>query len=178
MDCPAERARHGWRASDLQARAGKAERSKPDTAAIRRPENQTGCPDQRYSHIYMTNPLKGITDIKRIIRATAYSFAGFKAAIVGEAAFRQELALFVILAPLGAWLGQTGIERALLIGSLMVVLIVELLNSAVEAVVNRISTERHELSGIAKDLGSAAVFVALALVVVVWALLLVPRLFT
>ena len=126
----------------------------------------------------MTNPLKDITDIKRIIRATAYSFAGFKAAIVGEAAFRQELALFVILAPLGAWLGQTGIERALLIGSLMVVLIVELLNSAVEAVVNRISTERHELSGIAKDLGSAAVFVALALVGVVWALLLVPRLFT
>jgi diacylglycerol kinase (ATP) len=126
----------------------------------------------------IVNPIRGITDIKRIIRATAYSFAGLKAAIVGEAAFRQELALFVIFAPLGAWLGQTGVERALLIGSLMVVLIVELLNSALEAVVNRIGTERHELSGIAKDLGSAAVFVALALVVVVWALLLVPRFFT
>ncbi len=149
-----------------------------------------GCPyprlDRRGEHrtnnvsseFVIMNPFKNITDIKRIIRATAYSFAGFKAAIVGEAAFRQELALFVILAPLGAWLGQTGVERALLIGSLLVVLIVELLNSAVEAVVNRISTERHELSGIAKDLGSAAVFVALALVVVVWALLLVPRFFT
>ncbi|GEM_PF-175637 len=130
------------------------------------------------SEFLIMNPFKSITDIKRIIRATAYSFAGLKAAIVGEAAFRQELALFVIFAPLGAWLGQTGVERALLIGSLMVVLIVELLNSAVEAVVNRVSTERDELSGVAKDLGSAAVFVALTLVVVVWALLLVPRLFT
>lgn len=126
----------------------------------------------------IVNLFKGVTDIKRIIRATAYSLVGLKAAIVGEAAFRQELLLFVVLAPLGAWLGQTGVERALLIGSLMVVLIVELLNSALEAVVNRIGTERHQLSGIAKDLGSAAVFVALALAVVVWALLLVPRLFT
>ena len=86
-----------------------------------------------------------------------------------------ELALFVVLAPLGIWLGQSGVERALLVGSLMLVLIVELLNSAVEALVDRIGSERHELSGVAKDLGSAAVFVALVLVVVVWSLVLIPR---
>lgn len=83
--------------------------------------------------------------------------------------------MFVVLAPLGIWLGQTGVERTLLVGSLMLVLIVELLNSAVEALVDRIGTERHELSGAAKDLGSAAVFVALMLVVVVWSLILIPR---
>lgn len=83
--------------------------------------------------------------------------------------------MFVVLAPLGIWLGQSGVERALLVGSLMLVLIVELLNSAVETLVDRIGSERHELSGIAKDLGSAAVFVALVLVVVVWSLLLIPR---
>ena len=83
--------------------------------------------------------------------------------------------MFVVLAPLGVWLGQSGVERALLVGSLMLVLIVELLNSAVEALVDRIGSERHELSGVAKDLGSAAVFVALVLVVVVWSLVLIPR---
>lgn len=83
--------------------------------------------------------------------------------------------MFVVLAPLGIWLGQSGVERALLVGSLMLVLIVELLNSAVEALVDRIGSERHELSGVAKDLGSAAVFVALVLVVVVWSLVLIPR---
>lgn len=83
--------------------------------------------------------------------------------------------MFVVLAPLGIWLGQSGVERTLLVGSLMLVLIVELLNSAVEALVDRIGSERHELSGVAKDLGSAAVFVALVLVVVVWSLVLIPR---
>ncbi|MEE8513049.1 MAG: diacylglycerol kinase, partial [Acidiferrobacterales bacterium] len=108
-------------------------------------------------------------------RATGNSFAGLKAAASRETAFCQELALFVVLAPLGIWLGQSGVERALLVGSLMLVLIVELLNSAVEALVDRIGSERHELSGVAKDLGSAAVFVALVLVVVVWSLVLIPR---
>ncbi len=121
----------------------------------------------------MAGLFKGITDIGRIISATGYSLAGLKAALVREAAFRQELALFIVLAPLGFWLGQTGVERALLVGSLIFVLVVELLNSAIEALVNRIGPERHELSGIAKDLGSAAVFVSMVLVVVVWALVLV-----
>ncbi len=124
----------------------------------------------------MAGPLKGIGDIARVIRAAGYSFAGLKAALSRETAFRQELALFVILAPLGVWLGRTGVERALLVGSLIVVLITELLNSAVETLVNRIGTERHELSGVAKDMGSAAVFVAMVLVVVVWLLILGPRL--
>jgi diacylglycerol kinase (ATP) len=125
----------------------------------------------------MGGRLRGIVDLGRIVRATRYSFSGFKAAIAREAAFRQELALFVVLAPIGLWCGRTAVERVLLVGSLLVVLIVELLNSAIEALVNRIGTAPHELSAIAKDMGSAAVFVALALVVIVWALILVPRVF-
>lgn len=108
----------------------------------------------------------------RIINAARYSLLGLRAAFVHEAAFRQELALCVILVPLGYWLGHSGVERALLIGSVLLVLIVELLNSAVEAVVDRIGAERHDLSGRAKDIGSAAVFVALLNVAVVWGLVL------
>ena len=88
---------------------------------------------------------------------------------------RQELALFVVLAPLGLWLGRNGVERALLFGSLLLVLVVELLNSAIEAAINRIGAERNELSGLAKDLGSAAVFVALLIVISVWTLVLADR---
>jgi diacylglycerol kinase (ATP) len=101
--------------------------------------------------------MPSLLNIGRVVRAAGYSLLGLKAALKNEAAFRQELVLFVVLAPLGTWLGRDGIERAMLIGSLMLVLIVELLNSAVEALVNRIGTERHELSGMAKDMGSAAV---------------------
>ncbi len=118
----------------------------------------------------------GITDLARVWRAAAYSFAGLRAAVREEAAFRQELALFIVLAPLGLWLGQSGLERALLVGSLMLVLITELLNSALEAVVNRVGSEPHPLSGMAKDMGSAAVFLAMMLVVIVWGLILGPRL--
>ena len=116
--------------------------------------------------------MKGLFDLGRVWRAAGYSAAGFRAALKNETAFRQELALFVVLAPLGFWLGRDGVERSLLIGSLMLVLLVELLNSAIEAVVNRVGRDLHELSGQAKDLGSAAVFLALFLVVVVWALVL------
>ena len=115
----------------------------------------------------------GNTGIRRVIRATGYSWAGLRAAYQNEAAFRQEVALCALLIPLGLWLGEDGIARALLVGSLLLVLIVELLNSAVEAVVDRIGAEQHELSGRAKDIGSAAVFVALLNVVVVWALVLI-----
>jgi diacylglycerol kinase (ATP) len=120
-------------------------------------------------------PQKGLFDLRRIVRAAGYSAAGFKAALKNEAAFRQELALFVILAPLGFWLGRDAVERSLLVGSLLLVLVVELLNSAIEAAVNRIGREPHDLSGRAKDLGSAAVFVSLLLVVLVWALILGGR---
>lgn len=115
----------------------------------------------------------GNTGFTRIIKAAGYSWAGLKAAFKHEAAFRQELALCLVMIPLGVWLGQTGIERALLIGSLLLVLIVELINSAIEAVVDRFGGEQHELSGRAKDIGSAAVFIALLNVVVIWALVLI-----
>lgn len=116
----------------------------------------------------------GNTGLRRIIKATGYSWAGLRAAFKHEAAFRQELGLCLVLIPLGAWLGQTGVERALLIGSLLLVLIVELLNSALEAVVDRFGGDQHELSGRAKDIGSAAVFIALLAVIVAWGLVLLP----
>ena len=118
------------------------------------------------------SPPNGLFDLRRVWRAAGYSAAGLAAALRNETAFRQELALFVVLAPLGVWLGHDGVERALLVGSLVLVLIVELLNSAIEAAVNRVGREPHELSGRAKDLGSAAVFVSLLLVVSVWVLVL------
>lgn len=122
----------------------------------------------------MVSP-NGLFDLRRVWRAACYSVSGLKAAIENEAAFRQELALFFVLAPLGLWLGRDGVERSLLVGSLVLVLIVELLNSAVEAVVDRIGKEPHALSGRAKDMGSAAVFVSLVLVVIVWTLILADR---
>lgn len=108
------------------------------------------------------------TGIMRAIRATRFSAQGFVHAWRHESAFRQELTVAVILTPLAFWLGQTTYERVLLIGCLLVVLIVELLNSAVEAAIDRVGEEHHELSGRAKDLGSAAVFVSLTLVLLVW----------
>lgn len=117
----------------------------------------------------------GNTGLTRIIKAAGYSWLGLKAAFKHEAAFRQELALCVFLIPAGFWLGETGIERALLVGSLLLVLIIELINSSIEAVVDRFGGEQHELSGRAKDIGSAAVLIALLNVIVVWALILIPN---
>jgi diacylglycerol kinase (ATP) len=110
--------------------------------------------------------------LARLVNATRWSLAGFRSALRHEEAFRQELALLVLLAPIGLWLGDTGVERALLVGSLLVVLITELLNTAVEAVVDRISPEAHALSKRAKDVGSAAVFLSLVCVAVTWGLIL------
>jgi diacylglycerol kinase (ATP) len=115
------------------------------------------------------------TGLRRIVKATGYSLAGLKAAWRHEAAFRQEAMLMVLLVPAGVWLGRSGTERAVLIGSAMVVVITELLNSAVEAVVDRTGLDHHPLSGRAKDLGSAAVFVSLANVVLVWSLIAFAR---
>jgi len=112
------------------------------------------------------------TGMRRIINAYGYSIAGFKACYQHEAAFRQELFALVLLLPLGLYLGQTGVERALLIGSLLLVPLFELVNSAIEAVVDRFGGEQHELSGRAKDIGSAGVFLAITLAVVVWGLVL------
>ena len=120
-----------------------------------------------------TNKPKNNRGLRRLINAARWSMKGFRSTFKNEEAFRQELLLLPILAPLGYWLGSTGVERVLLIGSLLIVLIVELLNSAVESVVDRIGSEQHKLSGRAKDQGSAAVFLALLLVVLTWALVLV-----
>ena len=114
---------------------------------------------------------KGATGLRRLVNAARYSLAGFRAAL-SEAAFRQELVLALVLIPLGLHLGTSGLERALLVGSVLLVLIVELLNSAVEAAVDRISTQLHDLSRRAKDLGSAAVMLSLANLAVVWLLVL------
>jgi diacylglycerol kinase (ATP) len=115
---------------------------------------------------------KSGTGIGRIFNAFGWSMSGLKAAFTNEAAFRQELLLCLILAPLGLYLGKTGLEKALLLGSLMLVLIVELLNSAVETVVDRIGKDQHDLSGRAKDMGSAAVFLSLLNVLLVWLLII------
>ncbi len=117
----------------------------------------------------MGNP--GNTGLRRIVNATFFSFAGFRTAWREEAAFRQELLLCLVLVPTGVWLGRTAVERALLIGSCLIVLIVELLNTGIENVVDRVGQEPHRLSGQAKDLGSAAVFTSLALTLLVWGLI-------
>lgn len=114
----------------------------------------------------------GNTGLKRIIKATGYSWNGLKDTFKHESAFRQELALCVVLVPLALWLGQSGLERAVLIGALMLVLIVEVLNSGIEAAIDRFGEERHALSARAKDMGSAAVFLSLLNVVLVWGLVL------
>ena len=118
----------------------------------------------------MTKP--GQTGVKRIIDAAGYSFKGFLAAFKYEAAFRQEVFLVIVLTPVAFWLGKTNVERAVLVGCLLLVVIVELLNSAIEAIVDRIGSEHHELSGRAKDIGSAAVFASLFNMVVVWLIIL------
>ncbi|NGZ28331.1 MAG: diacylglycerol kinase [Magnetococcales bacterium] len=111
------------------------------------------------------------TGIRHFIKATGWSMSGLQQGF-REAAFRQELLAFMVLVPLAFWLGRSGVERALLIGSLFPVLVAELLNTAIEAAIDRIGPEHHPLSGRAKDLGSAAVFIALLGVAVVWGLVL------
>ena len=108
------------------------------------------------------------TGVTRIINATGYSMKGLKSAWINEAAFRQELMLILLLMPLAFWIGDTLDQILLLICISWLVVIVEVLTSVVEAVVDRIGSEHHELSGRAKDLGSAAVFIALALNALVW----------
>jgi diacylglycerol kinase (ATP) len=108
------------------------------------------------------------TGLTRILNAFGYSFRGFVGAWQEEEAFRQEVLFALVAVPLGLWLGDNGIERALLVGPVILILIVELLNSAVEAAIDRIGEERHELSGLAKDLGSAAVFASFVLLGVNW----------
>ncbi|MDY0074204.1 MAG: diacylglycerol kinase [Thauera sp.] len=120
----------------------------------------------------MESPFKGRSGWLRLWNALQYSRAGLRASWQNEAAFRQEVCLALVLIPLALWWGGSGIERALLVASVVLVLIVELINSALEAVVDRISLEQHPLAGRAKDIGSAAVLLALLNAVLVWALVL------
>lgn len=113
-----------------------------------------------------------LSGLRRLLLAFVNSWKGFKGAFRFEAAFRQEVALAVVLLPLGVWLGKSGIEKALLLSSVVLVLIVELLNTGIETVVDRIGLERHELSGLAKDVGSTAVLLSFALLAIVWGFVL------
>nr|WP_267472993.1 diacylglycerol kinase [Stenotrophomonas rhizophila] len=114
---------------------------------------------------------------RRILMAAVWSWQGLRAAWLHESSFRLEVYLLVVLAPLALWLGQSPVERALMIGSLLLVLAMELANSAIEAVIERYGSEFHELAGRAKDMGSAAVFVLMVNVLVCWGLVLLPQLF-
>jgi diacylglycerol kinase (ATP) len=114
----------------------------------------------------------GNTGFTRIIKASQYSWQGLRAAYKHEAAFRQEFWASLILITLGFWLGQNGVEKALLIGTVLLLPLVEILNSSIEAIVDRIGEEHHELAGRAKDMGSAAVAIAIVLLIVVWILVL------
>ena len=126
----------------------------------------------------MNNPHKGRTGLSRIVHATGYSAQGIGAAVRHESAFRQELLLAVVMLPAALWLGRSWVEGVLLAGTVLLVLIVELLNSGIEAVVDRVSYEHHELSKRAKDYGSAAVLLSLLLCGCTWGTLLWQRLFT
>jgi diacylglycerol kinase (ATP) len=123
----------------------------------------------------MESPFKGKTGLVRLWNALHYSLDGYKAAFRHEDAFRQEVLMAVVLIPLGIYLGKTGVERALLVASVLLVMMVELLNSAVEATVDRISLENHALAKRAKDIGSAAVLTSLTSLVAVWGFTLFSR---
>ena len=121
-----------------------------------------------------SSPFKGKTGIKRILNATSYSIAGFKAAFSNEEAFRQIVWINIILIPISFFVDVSRVEQALMIGVCLLAIIIELLNSAIEAVVDRISLDQHPQSKNAKDMGSAAQFVGLSIIVVVWLLILIP----
>lgn len=120
----------------------------------------------------MESPYKGKTGLRRLWNAFGYSLAGFRAAYKHEDAFRQEIFLAVVLIPLALWLPSTHIGKAMMIGSVLLVIMVELLNSAIEATVDRISLDNHDLAKRAKDIGSSAVLVSLLNLVIVWGLAL------
>ncbi len=111
--------------------------------------------------------------VPRLIAAARYSLHGLRSAFASEEAFRLEVLVFVIFAPVALWLGETAVEKALLIASLLLLLIVELLNTAIEALVDRVGTEYHDLSRQAKDIGSAAVMLTMILVALFWGMLLI-----
>jgi diacylglycerol kinase (ATP) len=123
----------------------------------------------------MENPHKGRTGLDRVVRATGYSIEGLRAAYTGESAFRQEFWTAVVLVPAAWWVGRTWVEMALLIGSVVLMLVVELLNSSIEAAVDRVSLEMHPYAKRAKDIASAAVFLSVIGCAALWAAALWQR---
>lgn len=117
----------------------------------------------------------GNTGVTRWVKALGFTWLGLKATYKHEEAFRQEVLLLIVSTPLALWLGDTGIEKALMIGSVLLLMVIELLNSAIEAVVDRFGGEIHELSGRAKDMGSAAVFIGMIITVLVWGMILLDK---
>ncbi len=115
--------------------------------------------------------------IQRIINAFKYTFAGLKSAWIHEEAFRQEIVILIFVIPLGMWIGASSTQRAILIGFYLIIPLTELLNSSIEATVDRIGEEHHALSGRAKDLGSAAVFLSICTAVIIWGLIAWERFF-
>lgn len=143
---------------------------------MQRPDNQQPLAENTTAaskHLSDTSPFKGKTGLRRLMNAMGYSLQGFQAAFKHEDAFRQEVFLAIVMIPLGVYLGETPAEQALMIASVLLVLIVELINSAIEAAVDHTSLARHPLAKQAKDIGSAAVFIALVIVAVVWGLILI-----
>lgn len=120
----------------------------------------------------MESPYKGKTGLRRLVNAFGYSMAGLRAAYKNEDAFRQEVLMAIVLIPLAFYLEGAAVERVLMVGSVLLVIIVELLNSSIEATVDRISLENHDLAKRAKDIGSAAVLVSLLNLAIVWGLVL------
>ena len=123
----------------------------------------------------MSNPFKGRKGLDRLIRATGYSISGLKAAYLGESAFRQETWLAAVLVPAAFFVGRSWLEIAILVASVLLVMIVELLNSAIESAIDRISFELHDLSKRAKDIASAAVLLSLVLLLVTWGCVIAGR---
>lgn len=120
------------------------------------------------------SPYKGTSGLQRILNATGYSLAGFKAAFQNEAAFRQIILINSMLIPLSFFMPVSRVEQVVMIVVCLLAIIVELINSAIEAVVDRVSIEQHPLSKNAKDMGSAAQFVALAIIALTWGACLIP----
>jgi diacylglycerol kinase (ATP) len=144
-----------------------------------KPPEATGpsAPAARVVEELTESPFKGKTGMVRILHAFFNSIAGLEDAWRHESAFRQEILLAIVLIPAACWIPVSAVERALLIGTVLLVMIVELLNTSVEAAIDRISFDQHSLSKRAKDIGSAAVFMALVLLAVVWALVVPPAFF-
>lgn len=126
-------------------------------------------PDENFA-----STVKGRTGLQRLVNATRYSWQGFRAGFRHEAAFREECLLALVLIPAALFLPVTALEKVLLVNAVLLVLLVEILNSAIEAVVDRIGLERHPLAGRAKDMGSGAVLIALAMALVAWGFIALP----